>query len=103
MKVLADYIGINSLSLDLVRIAYYGTFHHAGVHVDGVLHFCRANPVATHIQNIIHPACDAVISIFIPYCSIPRKVEVFIRGEIIQLAAFMVTISGADDCRPGGL
>ena len=65
MKVLADYIGINSLSLDLVRIAYYGTFHHAGVHVDGVLHFCRANPVATHIQYIVNSTGDPVEAIFV--------------------------------------
>ena len=44
-----DHIGVNALSFQVVRIAYYSAFYHTCVHIDGVLHFGCANTVATYI------------------------------------------------------
>src|SRR5579872_2030568 len=69
-----DHISVNSLTLYLVRIAYDSALDDPRVHIDGVLDLCRADPVATDIQDIVDAPGDPIIAFVVPQRSIARKI-----------------------------
>src|SRR5690348_14939566 len=93
--------GIDTLSLDIMRIAYHGAFNHARMHIDSIFHFGRPDAMTADIQYIIHPSGDAVIALGIPERPVPRKVKTGIGGKIGLPASFMIAIGGAQNGRPG--
>ena len=72
MDVLTNDISINTLAFDSVRKTYYGAFHHITMHIDSIFDFRRTNAMATHIQNVIDPASNAVVFFLIPQGSVTR-------------------------------
>src|SRR5438270_6169406 len=82
VHVLANYIGIDALSFNIVRIANNRTFHYVRVHVNGILHFGCPNAVAAYIEHIINAASDAVIALFIAQRTVAGKVQVLISSKI---------------------
>src|SRR5207245_58259 len=98
----ADHISIDPLSFDLMRIANHGALDYAGVHVDGVFHFCRTDPVTAYIQYIVNAAGDPVKAVFIAQSPVPGEIHIWIGRKVGLPAALVVAVSGTDDGRPGG-
>ena len=101
MCTIVDDKSVDALSFHIMRIPYHSTFHHAGMHVDGILHFGGTDAVSADVQHVINAARNPVETIVIPVGSITREIKVLIGGKIIGPAAFMVAISGPEGSRPG--
>ena len=94
------HITINSLSLDVVRKSNNGRFRDSGVCHKCTLDFGRTHPVPGNIDDIVHPAGDPVISVFVPSASIARKIFPLKRREVRAHESFVVPINGASLARP---
>ena len=95
-----DYIGVDALSFEVVRITHHGTFNNALVLIDGVLYFGSAKAMAAYVDHIIHTTNDAIQSIFIPACTIARKVEVGISRKVRLSASLMIAPRAAQNGWP---
>ena len=97
-----DYVGVNALAFDGVRVTHYRTFHHPCVAVDGVFHFGRTDAVPGNIEDVVHPAGNAVPAFFVPQAAVAGEIEVVVGGEIGLPAPFVVAVGGAQDSGPRG-
>jgi len=68
---IGDDEGVNTLPLDVVRVAHHGAFDHAEVHVDGVFDLGRADAVPGHVEHVVHPARDAVVAVLVAQTAVP--------------------------------
>ncbi len=93
-------VGIDTLPLNIMWVAYHRALHYARVHVNGIFYLGRANAVARYVQDVVYPAGNAVIPIFIAQAAVAREVQPRIGGEVCLPAAFMVAVSRAQDAGP---
>ena len=85
-------IGIDALSLDVVRIADDRSLGDAVVRDQRALDLGRAHAMAGHVDHVIDAAGDPVIAVGIAPAAVAGEVHALIGGEIGLLEALMVAI-----------
>ena len=93
-------IGIDSLSLDIMRIADNSGFSDLWMGDKRGFDLGGSHAVARHIQNIIHAPGDPEIAVFIAARTIAREIATREGGEIGFNESLMVTIDGPHLPRP---
>ena len=83
-----------------MRVADNRALHHAGVHVDRVLHFGGSDAVAADVEHIVHTTRDPVVSIGVAVAAVAGEVQVLVGREVIRTTSLVVTVGGSDHARP---
>ena len=95
------HIGVNALSLDVVRIADDRGFRHVRVSDEGALDFRRSHPVSCDVDDVVDAPGDPVIAVPIATRAVAGEVLAGISSEVGAHEASVV----AEDCarltRPG--
>src|SRR5262249_15628688 len=94
-------VGIDSLALDVVRIAHDGGLRRLGVGDERALDLGGAHAVAGNVDHVVDPAGDPVIAVLVAPAAVAGEVFAGEAGEISLDEALMVAIDGAHHAGPG--
>ena len=94
-------IGIDALTLDVVRISDNGRFRDLWMGDKGGFDFSCSHPVAGDVQNVVNAAGDPEIAILIAARAVTREIASWEGGEISLDETLMVAIDGAHLAWPG--
>mmetsp|Transcript_9504 Transcript_9504/g.28708 ORF Transcript_9504/g.28708 Transcript_9504/m.28708 type:complete len:220 (-) Transcript_9504:1835-2494(-) len=68
------HVRIDSFALDVVSDADHGGLGNVGVQDQGGLDLGRPNAVSTHVENVVHPPGQPVVTILVAPASVARHV-----------------------------
>ncbi len=94
-------IGVDALTLDLVRHAHYRRFGDLGMGDQRGFNFGGAHAVTGDVQYIIHPSGDPVVTILVATGTVAGEVAAGEGGEVGLLEPLVIAKHGAHLARPG--
>ena len=59
----ADDVGIDTLTLDIVRIGYHCAFYYSAVYVDRIFELAGTDAVTRYIDHIVYTTCDTIVAV----------------------------------------
>jgi hypothetical protein len=77
-RLLADpqrHIGVDALTLEVVRVAHDRGFGYLGMRDKRALNLGSAEPMARDIDHVVHPARQPIVSVPIAPYPVPGKIE----------------------------
>mmetsp|Transcript_1801 Transcript_1801/g.5446 ORF Transcript_1801/g.5446 Transcript_1801/m.5446 type:complete len:469 (+) Transcript_1801:145-1551(+) len=92
-------VDVDALALDRVRVADHRRLRDVRVEHYGRLDLGRADPVARHVDHVVHAAGDPVVAVLIAAAAVAGEVEAG-DGEVGLLVPLVVAEDVADGRRP---
>jgi hypothetical protein len=94
-------IGVNTLTLDVVREADHGRFGDRRMQHQRRFDLGGAHAVTGHVDHIVHPPGDPVIAVLIAAGAVAGEVQPLVHREVGFDKARVIAVHGAHDPRPG--
>ena len=98
--VLKRDVGVDALTLDVVRESHHRRFADRRVADQGALDFGRSHPVAGNVDHVVHSAQQPVVAVLVLAASVAREIQSFVGAEVRLDEPVVVAPRGPHDARP---